>query len=156
MPDGMSTSGLEIRYGFRPRRAKVKSRLLQMGKLDHVAYTIADYQTRPVGIELKRRGMISEDSDAENGTSLGINCIDVNDFKTQIWRLEPCDQCRPGESPDRWRSGRSWPRSRRSTALRVLVSCPSPPEAGAGYYLYAICFRPPLNHPECDPPEVYH
>ena len=60
-----------------------------MGTFDHVAYTIADYETRPVGLELKRRGMISEDSNAENGTSLGINCIDVNDFKTQIcaWNL---------------------------------------------------------------------
>ena len=60
-----------------------------MGTLDHVAYTIADYETRPVGVELKRRGMISAESNAENGTSLGINCVDVNDFKTQIcaWNL---------------------------------------------------------------------
>jgi catechol 2,3-dioxygenase-like lactoylglutathione lyase family enzyme len=57
--------------------------------LDHVAYTIENSQTRPVGVELKRRKMIPETSTAENGNSLGINCVDVNNFKTQIcaWNL---------------------------------------------------------------------
>lgn len=58
---------------------------------DHVAYTIENYQTAPVARELIRRQMIPADSNAASGTSLGINCVDVNKFKTQIcaWNLVP-------------------------------------------------------------------
>jgi catechol 2,3-dioxygenase-like lactoylglutathione lyase family enzyme len=57
--------------------------------LDHVAYTIDNYQTAPVAKELIRRQMIPATSNAATGTSLGINCVDVNKFKTQIcaWNL---------------------------------------------------------------------
>ena len=52
--------------------------------LDHCALTIEHYETRPVALELKRRKMIPETSTAETGNSLGINCVDVNNFKTQV------------------------------------------------------------------------
>ena len=51
--------------------------------LDHVAYTIADYVSADVEAELKRRRMIEPDVDVTG--SLGINCVDVNGFKTQVW-----------------------------------------------------------------------
>jgi len=59
--------------------------------LDHVAYTIDNYETAPVAKELIKRQMIPADSTAATGTSLGINCVDVNKFKTQIcaWNLVP-------------------------------------------------------------------
>ena len=50
--------------------------------LDHVAYTIADYVSADVEAELKRRRMIEPDADVTG--SLGINCVDVNGFKTQV------------------------------------------------------------------------
>jgi hypothetical protein len=50
--------------------------------LDHVAYTITNYKTDDVAAELKRRKMIAADSNP-NG-SLGINCVDINNFKTQV------------------------------------------------------------------------
>ena len=64
--------------------------------LDHCALTIENYETRPVALELKRRKMIPETSKAEDGKSLGINCVDVNNFKTQV--------CAWDEAPDEDRS----------------------------------------------------
>jgi catechol 2,3-dioxygenase-like lactoylglutathione lyase family enzyme len=61
----------------------------ELNTLDHVAYTIENYKTEPVGAELKRRKMIAADSNV--GDSLGINCVDINNFKTQVcaWNLVP-------------------------------------------------------------------
>ncbi|MBI4471772.1 MAG: VOC family protein [Acidobacteria bacterium] len=61
----------------------------ELNTLDHVALTIENYKTEPVGAELKRRKMIS--ADANVGDSLGINCVDINNFKTQVcaWNLVP-------------------------------------------------------------------
>lgn len=53
-----------------------------LNTLDHVAYTIADYVSADVEAELKRRGMIEPDADVTG--SLGINCVDINGFKTQV------------------------------------------------------------------------
>jgi len=52
--------------------------------LDHCALTIEKYDTKSVALELKRRKMIPETSNAETGNSLGINCVDVNNFKSQV------------------------------------------------------------------------
>jgi catechol 2,3-dioxygenase-like lactoylglutathione lyase family enzyme len=57
----------------------------QLKTLDHVAYTIADYKSDAVAAELKRRKMISETANVAG--SLGINCVDVNNFKTQVCDL---------------------------------------------------------------------
>ena len=115
-----------------------------MGTLDHVAYTIADYETRPVGLELKRRGMIAADSNAENGTSLGINCVDVNDFKTQICAWNLVVNADRGNRPDRrrWRPGpRPWSRSRRPRITTKRVSC-----------LASLSVGQDIFHPASDPP----
>lgn len=50
--------------------------------LDHVAYTIENYKSEDVEAELRRRKMIKPDADVKG--SLGINCIDINGFKTQV------------------------------------------------------------------------
>jgi hypothetical protein len=59
-----------------------------LNTLDHVAYTIENYNNVSVGTELKRRKMISADASID---SLGINCVDINNFKTQVcaWNLVP-------------------------------------------------------------------
>ncbi len=54
----------------------------ELDSLDHVAYTIADYNSADVEAELKRRKMIEPDDDVTG--SLGINCVDINGFKTQV------------------------------------------------------------------------
>ena len=58
---------------------------------DHCALTIQNYDTRAVALELKRRKMIPETTNYENGNSLGINCVDVNNFKSQVcaWNEAP-------------------------------------------------------------------
>lgn len=50
--------------------------------LDHVAYTIENYKSEEVEAELRRRKMIKPEADVKG--SLGINCIDINGFKTQV------------------------------------------------------------------------
>jgi len=54
----------------------------QLKSLDHVAYTIDPFDSDKVVAELKRRKMIKEDANVKG--SLGPNCIDINNFKTQI------------------------------------------------------------------------
>ena len=54
----------------------------ELDSLDHVAYTIADYNSADVEAELRRRKMIEPDADVTG--SLGINCVDINGFKTQV------------------------------------------------------------------------
>jgi catechol 2,3-dioxygenase-like lactoylglutathione lyase family enzyme len=54
--------------------------------MDHVAYTIPNYKTEEVAAELKRRKMIKVDANV--GTSIGINCIDLNGLKTQVCDIE--------------------------------------------------------------------
>jgi catechol 2,3-dioxygenase-like lactoylglutathione lyase family enzyme len=54
----------------------------ELKSLDHVAYTIANYDSTKVYAELVKQKMIEPD-DRQVG-SLGINCKDVNGFKTQI------------------------------------------------------------------------
>ena len=54
----------------------------ELDSLDHVAYTIADYNSADVEAELKRRKMIEPDANVTG--SLGINCVDINGFKTQV------------------------------------------------------------------------
>lgn len=54
----------------------------ELKSFDHVAYTIADYDSAKVYAELVKQKMI-EPNDRQVG-SLGINCKDVNGFKTQI------------------------------------------------------------------------
>jgi catechol 2,3-dioxygenase-like lactoylglutathione lyase family enzyme len=58
---------------------------------DHCALTIDNYDTHSVALELKRRKMIPETSNAETSNSLGINCVDVNNFKSQVcaWNEAP-------------------------------------------------------------------
>jgi len=59
--------------------------------LDHCALTIANYDVHEVAPELKRRKMIPETSNAEAQNSQGINCVDVNNFKSQVcsWNEAP-------------------------------------------------------------------
>jgi len=52
----------------------------ELKSLDHVAYTIENYNSEEVHAELTRREMKPDD----NPESLGINCIDINGFKTQV------------------------------------------------------------------------
>jgi len=63
-----------VREGAKPSSA--------LKSLDHVAYTIANYKNPEVAAELKRRKMIAENANTEG--SLGINCVDINNFKTQV------------------------------------------------------------------------
>jgi len=58
---------------------------------DHCALTIANYDVHQVAAELKRRKMIPENSNAEAQNSQGINCVDVNNFKSQVcsWNEAP-------------------------------------------------------------------
>jgi len=60
----------------------------ELNTLDHVAYTIEKYDNVSVGAELKRRKMIEQTAGID---SLGINCVDINNFKTQVcaWNLVP-------------------------------------------------------------------
>jgi len=80
----------------------------QLKSLDHCALTIENYDTRSVALELKRRKMIAETSTAETGNSRGINCVDVNNFKSQVcaWdeapnqdRSRAIQQQRGGQAP---------------------------------------------------------
>ncbi len=52
----------------------------QLKSLDHVAYTITNYDQDKVLAELVRRKMVPEGARA----SLGINCTDLNGLKTQV------------------------------------------------------------------------
>ncbi len=63
----------------------------QLKTLAHCALTIENYDTHDVALELKRRKMIPETSNAETGNSLGINCVDINNFKSQVcaWNEAP-------------------------------------------------------------------
>jgi catechol 2,3-dioxygenase-like lactoylglutathione lyase family enzyme len=54
----------------------------QLKSLDHVAYTITNYDSDKVADELRRRKMINADANVKG--SLGINCVDVNGLKTQV------------------------------------------------------------------------
>lgn len=51
----------------------------ELGTLDHVAYTIADYNNDAVKAELERLKM-----EPHQDTMLSFNCRDVNNFKTQV------------------------------------------------------------------------
>jgi len=51
----------------------------ELGTLDHVAYTIADYNNDAVKAQLDRLGM-----KPHQDTMLSFNCVDVNNFKTQV------------------------------------------------------------------------
>ena len=82
----------------------------ELGTLDHCALTIANYETRAVALELKRRKMIPETSNVENGNSLGINCVDVNNFKSQVcaWDEGPTEdrgRAQRGQQPRGQRRG---------------------------------------------------
>jgi hypothetical protein len=68
----------------------------ELRTFDHCALTIENYETRAVALELKRRKMIPETSNAETTNSLGINCVDVNNFKSQV--------CAWDEAPNQDRS----------------------------------------------------
>ena len=67
----------------------------ELKSLDHVALTIANYDSAKVEAELKRRGMIKPDAKVTG--SLGINCVDLNGFKNQVCdiRLVPDAESRP-------------------------------------------------------------
>ena len=54
----------------------------ELKTLDHVAYTISDYDSADVEAELRRRKLIEAEADVAG--SLGINCVDINGFKTQV------------------------------------------------------------------------
>jgi len=54
----------------------------ELNSLDHVAYSIEPYNSEEVEAELRKRKMIQPDAKVKG--SLGINCVDVNGFKTQI------------------------------------------------------------------------
>ena len=54
----------------------------ELKTLDHVAYTIANYESAEVEAELRRRKLIEPEADVAG--SLGINCVDINGFKTQV------------------------------------------------------------------------
>ena len=51
----------------------------ELGTLDHVAYTIADYNNDAVKAQLDRLDM-----KPHQDTMLSFNCVDVNNFKTQV------------------------------------------------------------------------
>ena len=50
-----------------------------LGRLDHVAYTIADYDHRAVQVELDRRGL-----EPREDYDLSWNCVDINGLPTQV------------------------------------------------------------------------
>ena len=54
----------------------------QLKSLDHVALTIANYNSDAVAAELRKRKMIAETANVAG--NLGINCVDINNFKTQV------------------------------------------------------------------------
>lgn len=54
----------------------------ELKSLDHVALTIADYKSDAVVAELRRRKMIPETANVAG--SLGPDCVDINNFKTQV------------------------------------------------------------------------
>jgi catechol 2,3-dioxygenase-like lactoylglutathione lyase family enzyme len=64
----------------------------ELGTLDHVAYTIADYDNDAVKAELEKHNM-----QPRQDTMLSFNCRDVNNFKTQVCdkRLVPEAEKRP-------------------------------------------------------------
>ena len=64
----------------------------ELGTLDHVAYSIADYNNDAVKAELEKRNM-----QPHQDTMLSFNCRDVNNFKTQVCdkRLVPEAEKRP-------------------------------------------------------------
>ena len=53
----------------------------ELRSLDHVAYTIANYDDAAVYAELMRRGMKPTVS---GGGGVSYNCVDINDYKTQV------------------------------------------------------------------------
>lgn len=59
----------------------------ELKSLDHVALTIANYKSAEVVAELKRRKMIPETTNVAAGT-LGPDCVDINNFKTQVCDLD--------------------------------------------------------------------
>lgn len=54
----------------------------ELNSLDHIAYSIEPYRSPEVEAELRRRNMIRPEAKVKG--SLGINCVDINGFKTQI------------------------------------------------------------------------
>jgi hypothetical protein len=68
----------------------------ELGTLDHVAYTIADYDNDAVKAQLDKLGM-----QPRQDTMLSFNCRDVNNFKTQVCdkRLVPEAEKRPPAPP---------------------------------------------------------
>jgi catechol 2,3-dioxygenase-like lactoylglutathione lyase family enzyme len=50
--------------------------------LDHIAYSIEPYKSSEVEAELRRRKLIPAEAKVKG--SLGINCVDLNGFKTQV------------------------------------------------------------------------
>ncbi len=57
----------------------------ELRSLDHVAYTIADYDDAVVYAELTRRGLKPTVS---GGGGVSYNCVDINDFKTQVCHID--------------------------------------------------------------------
>ena len=55
----------------------------ELKTLDHVAYTIMPYDSEKVVAELHKRKMIADNANIPAG-NLGPNCVDINNFKTQI------------------------------------------------------------------------
>jgi catechol 2,3-dioxygenase-like lactoylglutathione lyase family enzyme len=54
----------------------------ELKSLDHIAYSIEPYNSAQVEAELRKRKLIQPDANVTG--SLGINCVDVNGFKTQV------------------------------------------------------------------------
>lgn len=54
----------------------------ELNSLDHIAYSIEPYNSEAVEAELRRRKMIQPEANVKG--SLGINCVDLNGFKTQV------------------------------------------------------------------------
>src|SRR5262245_2644246 len=84
-----SDAGRDVYQWFGPSSVWIPTAVREGGKtsaqlksLDHVAYTITNYDSDKVADELRRRKMIGADANVKG--SLGINCIDINGFKTQV------------------------------------------------------------------------
>ena len=58
----------------------------ELKSLDHVALTIAGFKSDEVVAELKRRKMIPETANVAG--SLGPDCVDINNFKTQVCDID--------------------------------------------------------------------
>jgi hypothetical protein len=70
----------------------------ELNSLDHVAYTIENYQKDAVEAELARR-----DLKPRPDTDLSYNCVDINGFKMQVCdkQLVPVAEKRPPRGGDR-------------------------------------------------------